>query len=70
MPRQIAFRGGSVIIAVQGHATLIHDKSSFAEHWVSPLVSQGIDTVGMTLINVHAARIRYWDGEDSGKISV
>ena len=35
--RQIPSRGGSKSIAVQGHATLINDKSAFAEHWVSSL---------------------------------
>ena len=69
--RQIPSRGGSIFTAVQGHATLIHDKSSFAEHWVSSLdrwFPEGIDAVSMILIKVHAARIRYRDGEDNGEI--
>ena len=57
--------------AVEGRAELIRDKARFAEHWTKDLdawFKQGIDTPGLTLIKVHAERLHYWDGYDSGEI--
>lgn len=31
---------------------------------------QGVDTPGLVLIRVAAARIHYWDGEDEGELTV
>ena len=60
-------------IAVEGHAELIHDKAAFAEHWTKSLdhwFKDGIDTPGVVLIKVHAARIHYWDGDEDGEVTV
>ena len=62
-----------LFIAVEGKADLIRDKAAFAAHWNKDLerwFKQGVDTPGMVLIKVHADRIAYWDGEDSGEVSV
>lgn len=60
-----------VFIAVEGKASLIRDKASFAQHWTKDLdrwFDQGVDTPGLILIKVHAERVHYWDGEDSGEV--
>jgi general stress protein 26 len=60
-------------VHVEGEARLVKDKASFAEHWDASLdrwFEQGIDTPGLTLIEVAARRIHYWDGEDEGEVRV
>jgi general stress protein 26 len=60
-----------LFIHVEGEASLIQDKARFAEHWDESLdrwFEQGIDTPGLTLIEVSARRIHYWDGEDEGEV--
>ena len=60
-------------VSVEGKAELIKDKNRFAEHWQKSLdawFKQGIDTPGLTLIKVHAERLHYWNGWDSGEIDV
>ncbi|MDO6415880.1 pyridoxamine 5'-phosphate oxidase family protein [Sphingomonas sp. BIUV-7] len=60
-------------VAVEGEAALIRDKSAFAAHWTKDLdrwFAQGVDTPGLVLIKVHAARVHYWDGEDEGELRV
>lgn len=62
-----------IMIAIEGVASLIRDKAVFAEHWTSGLdrwFEQGVDTPGLILIQVHAGRVHYWDGEDEGEIRV
>ena len=62
-----------LFIAVEGKARLIRDKSAFAEHWTKSLdhwFKEGVDTPGLVLIQVHAARIHYWDGEEGGEIKL
>jgi general stress protein 26 len=76
----LSFQGKSGIlgqrpffVAVEGVADLVHDKGAFAEHWTTDLdrwFAQGIDTPGLTMIHVHAARVHYWDGEDEGEIAL
>jgi general stress protein 26 len=70
----LTFHGeGAFFIAVAGHAELIRDKAAFEEHWTSDLdewFEDGVDTPGLVLIKVHADRLHYWDGEDSGEIVV
>jgi general stress protein 26 len=60
-----------LFIHVEGAARLVRDKTRFAEHWTKGLdrwFEQGIDTPGLTLIEVDARRIHYWDGEDEGEV--
>ena len=62
-----------LFIAVEGQAKLIRDKKVFAEHWCKDLerwFAQGVDTPGLVLIEVHASRISYWDGEDNGELKI
>lgn len=60
------------MIVVQGHASLIDDRETFAEHWVKDLefwFEDGIDTPGMIMIRVDADRITYWDGMEQGTLT-
>ena len=76
----LAYQGKSGVLgmkpfflSVEGTAELIKDKARFAEHWRKDLgawFKQGIDTPGLTLIKVHAERLHYWDGWESGEIEV
>lgn len=62
-----------IFIALEGKATLIDDRDTFAAHWISDLdrwFPQGIDTPGLVLIQVRAAIAQYWDGEDNGRIPI
>jgi len=62
-----------LFIAVEGRAELIRDKSSFSKHWTKDLdrwFDQGVNTPGVVLIKVHAERIHYWEGEDTGEVRV
>jgi len=60
-------------LTVEGRASLIQDKSKFAEHWTKDLdawFKQGIDTPGLTLVRVEAERLHYWDGYDEGELEL
>lgn len=62
-----------LFIAIEGSADLIREKARFEAHWNSDLdrwFEGGIDTAGLVLIKVHAQRVHYWDGEDSGEVSL
>ena len=62
-----------LFIAVEGEAQLIRDKAAFQEHWNKDLdrwFAQGVDTPGLVLIQVHAKRVHYWDGEENGEVKV
>jgi general stress protein 26 len=62
-----------LFIAVEGEARLIRDKAAFSAHWRKELdrwFKQGIDTPGLVLIQVHAKRVHYWDGEDNGEVKL
>ena len=59
--------------SVDGTAELIQDKAAFKDHWTKDLdawFEDGIDTPGLTLIKVHADKIRYWDKMDEGELAV
>ena len=65
--------GPPLFIAVEGRAELIRDKAKFKQHWTKDLdrwFEQGIDTPGIVLIKVRAARVHYWDGKDQGELAV
>ena len=62
-----------LFIAVEGKAELIRDKAAFAAHWTSDLdrwFKEGVDTPGIVLIKVHADRLHYWEGEESGELRI
>jgi general stress protein 26 len=62
-----------MFIHVEGHARLVKDKLLFAKHWRDELdawFKQGIDTPGLTMIEVEAKRIHYWEGMESGEVTV
>jgi general stress protein 26 len=62
-----------MFIHVEGEARVIRDKARFAEHWTPGLdrwFEQGIDTPGLTLLEVAARRIHSWDGEDQGEVAL
>ncbi|VWX47214.1 pyridoxamine 5'-phosphate oxidase family protein [Novosphingobium sp. 9U] len=64
--------GPPLFVAVEGTAAVIEDKARFEEHWTKDLdryFPEGIDTPGVVMIKVRAARIRYWDGNDEGTIA-
>ena len=60
-------------VTVEGKAEAIKDKGRFEEHWHKELdawFKEGVDTPGLTLIKVHAERLHYWDGYDSGELDL
>jgi len=62
-----------LFIAMEGKAELIRNKKQFAQYWVKSLdrwFEQGVDTPGIVLIKVHAERVHYWDGEESGEVKL
>ena len=62
-----------IFVVINGEASIIKDKAAFEAHWVEDLerwFENGVDTPGLVLIKVHAARIEYWDGEDNEVITV
>ncbi|WP_062225792.1 pyridoxamine 5'-phosphate oxidase family protein [Aureimonas frigidaquae] len=65
--------GPGIFLSAEGTAEIIRDKAAFEEHWYSDLerwFPDGTDTPGMVMIKVHAGRIRYWDGEEEGSVTV
>jgi len=64
---------GKFYMSVTGEAELIRDKSEFKAHWAPDLdawFEDGIDTPGLVMIKVHAERIKYWDGEENGELTL
>ncbi len=62
-----------LFVSVEGEAVLIRDKASFEAHWTDELdhwFKDGIDTPGVTMIKVRAARVHYWDGQEQGELVV
>jgi general stress protein 26 len=70
----LAFQGQDrFMVAVEGEAELIRDRSQFEAHWTPDLdkwFKNGIETEGIVLIKVHALNIHYWDGEEEGEIEL
>ncbi len=70
----LAFQGqNSFQVAVEGTASLIRDQAEMKAHWTPDLdqwFEDGIQTPGIVMIKVEAARIHYWDGQDSGEIKL
>jgi general stress protein 26 len=64
--------GPPLFITIEGRATLIQDRARFEEHWTKDLdryFPDGIDTPDVVMIQVHAERIRYWDGGEEGEVA-
>lgn len=62
-----------IFVSVEGKAEVVTDRSAMEEHWYDGLKAwfpDGLDTDGIAMIKVHANRIRWWDGENDGEISV
>ncbi len=62
-----------IFIAIEGDASLIHDRQAFASRWSDDLdrwFPQGKDTLGLVMIKVSASRIHYWDGADEGDVAM
>lgn len=60
-------------VAVEGDAILIRDKGQFAAHWTPDLdawFKDGVDTEGLVMVKVSAARVHYWDGEEEAEVSL
>ena len=70
---QKLFMGNKFYVFVEGQATLVKDKATFQSHWTPELdkwFDNGIDTPGITMIQVKAQRIKYWDGLKSGDVTL
>lgn len=62
-----------IFIGIEGKASVTKDRVALERHWVDHMerwFPQGIETPGIVLLQVHATRVHYWDGEDEGEISV
>lgn len=70
----LAFQGEkSFHVAVEGQAKLVRDKAEMKDHWTPDLdrwFKDGLDTPGIVMIQVDAARVHYWDGEDDGEVKL
>jgi general stress protein 26 len=61
----------NLYISVSGKAELVREKAAFEAHWTKDLdkwFEDGVDTPGLVLIHVKAAKLEYWDGRDQGEI--
>ena len=62
-----------IYIALQGEAKLHTDKALLKEHWKPALekwFEDGLQTDGLTLIEVNATRAHYWKGREEGEIVI
>ena len=62
-----------LFISIMGKAKLVRRKAAFEEHWDDSLnqwFKQGIDTPGIVLIHVKGNKLRYWQREKEGEISL
>ncbi len=60
-------------VSVAGKAELIRDKKEFKEHWTPELdrwFKDGAETPGVVMIKVRAHRMKYWDGMESGEVTL
>lgn len=71
--RHLSLTAHHLYICVSGEAELIRDRRTMERHWQPSLekwFEQGLDTPGLTLIQVNARHIKYWDGFDHGEVSL
>ncbi|MEC5399093.1 pyridoxamine 5'-phosphate oxidase family protein [Uliginosibacterium sp. H1] len=60
-------------VSVTGQARVVDDRDEMAEHWVDGLnrwFPQGLDTDGLVMIHVRAARVKYWKDGEEGELRV
>ena len=60
-----------LFITIEGRSEIVRDRGQFAGHWTKDLERwwpDGIDTPGLVLVKVAAARAHYWDGEEEGEV--
>ena len=60
-------------VSVSGNAKLIKDREKMREHWSKEIESwfdNGIDTPGITMIEVDAKHIKYWSGREQGEFAL
>lgn len=61
-----------IFIALTGTAKLHTDKDILKKHWkeaLSAWFEDGLDTDGLTLIEINADRVHYWLGRDEGELT-
>ncbi len=70
----LGFQGEQALwVTVQGHAELIQDKGQLREYGSKDLdrwSKNDVDTPGVTMVKVVAARIHYWEGEEDGEVGL
>jgi general stress protein 26 len=70
----LTFQGKKAFsIAVEGKAKVTRDKKKFEAHWTPDLddwFKDGIETKGVAMIEVHATRVHYWNGEEDGEVKL
>lgn len=60
-------------ISVTGKANLTTDKLEMEKHWSPDLevwFKDGLDTKGITMIEVEAKHIKYWKGSEEGELDI
>ncbi len=60
-------------VSVSGNAKLIKDREKMREHWNKDLeiwFDKGIETPGITMIEVDAKHIKYWSGREEGELNL
>ena len=71
--RHLRLSSHRLYICVSGEAELIQDRHTMERHWKPELdkwFDKGIDTPGLTLVQVNAKHIKYWDGMEHGEVSL
>ena len=69
--RHLSLSAHHLYICVSGEAELMKDRHTMERHWKPELdkwFDKGIDTPGLTLIQVNAKHLKYWDGMDHGEV--
>ena len=67
------FGAPGAFIHVEGSAQVIREPAQFERHWDKSLdrwFPQGPTTPGTVMLQVTAARIHYWDGEEEGEVTL
>ena len=71
--KHLSLTSHRLYICASGEAELIQDRHTMERHWKPELdkwFDKGIDTPGLTLIQVNAHHLKYWDGMDQGEVAL